>query len=86
MDAGELKAHEGRLLVLRFRDGYAAVVRLIDVDPGCTGAELICDVVEVLDWGPIEPAAVNHRGSHTAPAGEVASYRVLPEKDLHDGE
>ncbi len=81
MTAEELKPHEGRRMELRFTDGYAAVVRLLDVSPGETGSELIYQVLDVLQWGPIDPAAVDLRAAHAADASEVASYLLLPEDE-----
>jgi hypothetical protein len=81
VDAAELKPYEGRLLELRFTDGYAAVARLLDVAPGETGSELIYDVVEVLSWGTLNPDQIDLKAAHAADAAELESYLVIPGED-----
>lgn len=49
--ASELMPQIDRLVELRFRDGYAAVVKLLLVQPEEEPHALIYDVVTVLNWG-----------------------------------
>lgn len=51
MLASELMPQIDRLVELRFRDGYAAVVKLLLVQPEEEPHALIYDVVTVLNWG-----------------------------------
>jgi hypothetical protein len=74
-----LKAHEGQVLELRFTDGYAAVVRLLDVSEEHEDSDVIYDVLKVLSWGPIDPANVDMKAAHAAASRDLAEASVAKE-------
>ena len=78
VDIHELQKHVGRSVELRFNDGYVARVRLIDADPDSAPNELIYDVLEVLNWGGLDPGKVDLESAHAASVADLASWRVVP--------
>ena len=76
MDASSFKLYEGKALELHFRDGYRAVVKLLDVSEDHQGSEFIYDVLEVLSWGRVDPASVDLKAAHAADASEVTRFSV----------
>jgi hypothetical protein len=76
MNALAFKPYEGKILELHFSDGYSAVVKLIDVSDQDPGSELIYDVLEVLSWGPVDPATVDASAAHAAAASEVERFTL----------
>jgi hypothetical protein len=80
MDALAFKPYEGKILELHFTDGYSAVVKLLDVSDEHPGSDLIYDVLEVLCWGPVDPASVDLKATHATDASEVERFtlRDLP--------
>jgi hypothetical protein len=78
LDLGALKRHEGHVLELRFKDGFAVRARLIDVDPDSTPHELIYDSLEVLAWGPIKPGSIAPHTAAAASAADLESWAAAP--------
>jgi hypothetical protein len=78
-DPVALKAHEGSVLELRFSDGYAAIVKLLDVSEEHEDSDLVYDVLEVLSWGPVDPTKVDMRAAHTAASRELIALVPRPE-------
>jgi len=74
----DLKKNTGRTMELRFTDGYVVRARLISVDPDSAPNDLVYDVVEVMSWGPLDPAKVDLKSAHSASAAQLASWRVVP--------
>ena len=79
MDLTALKQHEGEVLELHFSDGYAAIVRLLDVSEEHEDSDIVYDLLEVLNWGPINPAKVDMKAAHTAASRELTSVRPRPD-------
>jgi hypothetical protein len=77
-DPNSLKAHEGSVLELRFSDGYAAVVRLLDVSEEHEDSDLVYDVLEVLNWGPVDPATVDLTAAHAAASRDLVAVVPRP--------
>jgi hypothetical protein len=76
MNALAFKPYEGKILELHFADGYSAVVKLLDVSDEHPGSNLIYDVLEVLSWGPIDPATVDRAATHAADASEIERFTL----------
>lgn len=77
MLASELMPQIDRLVELRFRDGYAAVVKLLLVQPEEEPHALIYDVVTVLNWGPLDPSSVDLAAAHAASIQDLMSWRPV---------
>lgn len=78
-DTAALKPLEGKVLELRFSDDYAAVVKLLDVSEEHEDSDLVYDVLEVLNWGPVHPAKVDLSAAHVAASRDLVS--VVPRPD-----
>jgi hypothetical protein len=78
-DPMSLKAREGQVLEFRFSDGYAAVVKLLDVSEEHEDSDLIYDVLEVLNWGPVDRAKVDLSAAHAAASRDLVA--VVPRPD-----
>lgn len=76
MNAQELEKLEGQTAELRFKDGQVVVARILDVDLGSPGRELIYDVVEVLSSGSIDQGRIDADVVAAASIDELAS--VIP--------
>ena len=76
-DLEELKRLERSTLEFRFANGYAVRVRLLVVDPKSPAHELIYEVIEVLDWGAMDPAMVRLKAPQAAAVADLVSWKVL---------
>jgi hypothetical protein len=79
LELSELKTHEGETLELRFADGYAAIVRLLDVSEEHEDSDIVYDVLEVLNWGSVNPRTVVPKAVYTAASRDLVKVEFRPD-------
>ena len=79
MEVSVLKLLERRHLVVRWHDGFEALVWLYEVDPANPGRELVYDVVSVNSWGSRSPAPITTTQAVASAAAAVASIELVPD-------
>ena len=77
MQVAVLKLFERRHLLVRWQDGFEALVWLYDVDASRPGRELVYDVVSVSNWGSRAPTAIEAEQAVTSSAAAVASVELV---------
>lgn len=79
MDEDFLKQHVGKVLELHFADGYAAIGRILAVLDEPAGAQLLYEILEVLQLGLMHPRVATVKGAHVAAIKDI--IRVQPRTD-----
>ncbi len=79
MKATELIPLANQRVRMRFADGQVVVAKILSVDPHSPGREVVYDVLEVLNWGSVDPDSVDRTAAAAAGVGEILEVQLLAE-------
>jgi hypothetical protein len=80
MESRQLMEFQGKTVQIGFPDGQRVIAKIISVDSGSPGTEVVYDVKEVLEWGKVDPRQVDPKAVAAASADEIVEMTAWTKK------